>query len=60
MCRLSVAFEKSFLPNAGVGLAREEFVINSYIKIHPLALLRFDQLKDKQVKRQIEELEAGL
>ena len=53
------AFEKSFLPNAGVGLAREEFVINSYIKIHPLALLNFDQLEDKQVKRQIEALTAA-
>ena len=53
------AFEKSFLPNAGVGLAREEFVINSYIKIHPLALLHFDQLQDESTKRQIEELTAA-
>ncbi len=33
------AFEKSFLPNAGVGLAREEFIIASSIGIHPMALL---------------------
>ena len=53
------AFEKSFLPNAGVGLAREEFVINSYIKIHPLALLHFDQIEDDSTKRQIEALTAA-
>jgi len=39
------AFEKSFIPNDGVGLAREEFIINSYIKIHPNALLDYDRLK---------------
>ena len=32
------AFEKSFLPVAGVGLAREEFIIASYIGIHPMTL----------------------
>ena len=53
------AFEKSFLPNAGVGLAREEFVINSYIKIHPLALLHFDQLKDEAIKQEIESLTSA-
>jgi pyruvate,water dikinase len=39
------AFETSFLPNDGVGLAREEFVINTYIKIHPLALMNYNKLK---------------
>ena len=34
-----LAFKYSFLPNKGVGLAREEFIINNYIKVHPLALL---------------------
>src|SRR5690606_109121 len=53
------AFEKSFLPNEGVGLAREEFIINSYIKVHPLALLRFDELKDQQVKKEIAQLTVG-
>ncbi len=53
------AFEKSFIPNDGVGLAREEFIINSYIKIHPLALLHFDGLQDEQVKNQISELTFG-
>ena len=44
------AFEFSFIPNDGVGLAREEFIISSYIKIHPLALLHYDELKDKKAK----------
>jgi pyruvate,water dikinase len=39
------SFEKSFLPNDGVGLAREEFIIASDIGIHPNALLNYDKLK---------------
>ncbi|MBN1377509.1 phosphoenolpyruvate synthase [Candidatus Woesearchaeota archaeon] len=50
------AFELSFLPNSGVGLAREEFIINSYIKIHPKALLDFENIKDKKAKKKIEKL----
>ena len=50
------AFEFSFIPNDGVGLAREEFIISSYIKVHPLALLHFDKLKDKKTKSIINEL----
>lgn len=38
------AFSLSSLPNDGVGLAREEFIISSAIQIHPLALLHFDAL----------------
>ena len=38
------AFEKSFLPNQGVGLAREEFIIASNIGIHPMALLNHEHL----------------
>ncbi|MGE4293680.1 MAG: phosphoenolpyruvate synthase [Desulfovibrio sp.] len=53
------AFEKSFIPNDGVGLAREEFIINSYIRIHPLALLRFHELEDERLKARIEELTLG-
>jgi pyruvate,water dikinase len=53
------AFALSFIPNDGVGLAREEFIITSTIKIHPLALLNYDQLTDAGVKRQIDELTAG-
>lgn len=53
------AFAYSLLPNDGVGLAREEFIIDSHIKIHPLALLHFDQVKDKAVRAQIRELTKG-
>ncbi|QQS19817.1 phosphoenolpyruvate synthase [Candidatus Saccharibacteria bacterium] len=53
------AFSYSLLPNDGVGLAREEFIIDSHIKIHPLALLRFPEVKDKAVRAQIKELTKG-
>jgi pyruvate,water dikinase len=53
------AFDFSFLPNKGVGLAREEFIINSFIKIHPLALIHFKKLKDAKTKKQIEKLTFG-
>lgn len=54
-----LAFEESFIPNEGVGLAREEFIINSYIQVHPLALLHFDKVKNPETRKQIEELTAG-
>ncbi len=47
------------LPADGVGLARMEFVINNVIKVHPLALTRFDQLTDAEVKQRITELTRG-
>jgi len=53
------AFGFSFIPNDGVGLAREEFIINNYIKIHPLALLNYTGLKDKETKRRIDEITVG-
>jgi len=42
-----LAFQQGQIPNNGVGLAREEFIINSHIGIHPLALLNYDTLKKK-------------
>lgn len=42
------AFKYSFLPQSGIGLAREEFIINNYIKIHPLALIEY---QDKNQSR---------
>ena len=45
-----IAFKTSFLPNDGVGLAREEFIIAEKIKIHPLALYHFRKLKDQKLK----------
>ncbi len=53
------AFRLSFLPNSGVGLARMEFIISNAIKIHPLALLKFDNLEDLNVKAEIERLTQG-
>ncbi len=43
-----LAFSQSFLPNDGVGLAREEFIINNSIKIHPNALLDYKEFKKKK------------
>ena len=54
-----IAFLSSFIPNDGVGLAREEFIINDQIKIHPLALINYGKLKDKKAKKKIDELTAG-
>jgi pyruvate,water dikinase len=53
------AFAYSQIPNDGVGLAREEFIIDSHIKIHPLALLHFNKVKDAAVRETITELTRG-
>ena len=50
------AFQLSFYPNDGVGLMRIEFIITHFIKAHPMALVKFDELKDENTKREIEEL----
>jgi len=57
------AFSQGQLPSDGVGLAREEFIINSHIGIHPMALLRFYELKEKSLKNKrlrktVEEIEG--
>ncbi|NHC36656.1 phosphoenolpyruvate synthase [Scytonema millei] len=52
------AFSFSAIPNDGVGLARLEFIIANYIKIHPLALLHFDRLEDEAEKAKIAEMTA--
>ena len=44
----SQAFALSAIPNAGVGLARTEFIVTNHIGIHPMALARYPQLKDAQ------------
>jgi len=53
------AFAYSMIPNDGVGLAREEFIIDSHIKIHPLALLNFDEIKDPHTRGLINEITYG-
>ncbi|MCX2720929.1 phosphoenolpyruvate synthase [Roseibium salinum] len=47
------------IPADGVGLARMEFVISNHIRVHPMALVRYDQLKDEAAKREIADLTAG-
>ena len=57
-----MAFQYSFLPVDGVGLAREEFIIANKIMIHPLALSYYDKIKSKLTKEEkskIEELTIG-
>ena len=54
-----LAFKFSRIPNAGVGLAREEFIINNFIKVHPLALLNHKKLGDEKLTRKINELIGG-
>ena len=55
----SAAFRWWHLPTEGVGLARMEFVINSGVKVHPLALTRFDELKDEVARAEIEVMTKG-
>ena len=51
-----LAFATSFLPNDGVGLARLEFIINEYIKAHPMALLHPDRVTDRDTRNDLETL----
>jgi len=53
------AFSLSSIPCDGVGLARVEFIFTNYIKIHPLALINFKTLKDKEVKEKISKVTYG-
>jgi pyruvate,water dikinase len=55
----SLAFRFSHIPNKGVGLAREEFIINNYIGIHPLALLAHRALNDKDLSNTIRDRIIG-
>lgn len=54
-----IAFKFAHLPNAGVGLAREEFIINNYIRVHPMALLKHRALNDKDLSEQIRKITLG-
>jgi pyruvate,water dikinase len=55
----SAAFRWWRLPCQGIGLARMEFIISNIIKIHPMALVHYDQLKDKGARHHIERLTRG-
>ncbi len=54
-----MAFHYSHFPNKGVGLAREEFIINNYINVHPMALLKHRQLNDPELSAKIESMIRG-
>ena len=53
------AFSLCKLPNDGVGLARMEFIINNYIKVHPMALVHPEQVADEAERQEIERLTFG-
>jgi pyruvate,water dikinase len=55
----AAAFRWWRIPADGVGLARMEFVVSNHIKVHPMALVHFDTLKDEQAKAEIAALTAG-
>lgn len=50
------AFRLSFYPNKGIGLMRLEFIINNAIRIHPMALIKYDELIDTKAREEIDVL----
>ena len=54
-----VAFQTSFLPNDGVGLARMEFIVAEHIKVHPMALVHPERIDDAAAREQIARLTEG-
>jgi pyruvate,water dikinase len=55
----AAAFRWWRLPSDGVGLARMEFIVGNLIRIHPMALVRYGELKDRKARREIEALTRG-
>jgi pyruvate,water dikinase len=55
----AAAFRWWRIPVDGVGLARMEFVVSNHVKVHPMALVRYEALKDEQAKRTIADLTQG-
>jgi pyruvate, water dikinase len=53
------AFKLSFYPNHGVGLVRIEFTITHEVQVHPMALIKFDELKDEKLKQKIDRITKG-
>jgi pyruvate, water dikinase len=54
-----LAFQTSFLPVDGVGLARMEFIISEAIKVHPMALIHPERIEDAAERVEVERLTAG-
>jgi pyruvate,water dikinase len=59
MANPAAAFRWWRMPAGGVGLARMEFVVSNHIKVHPMALVHYEGLKDAKAKTQIAELTEG-
>jgi len=59
MANPAAAFRWWRMPADGVGLARMEFVVSNHIKVHPMALVHYDTLKDEDAKATIAELTQG-
>ncbi len=55
----AAAFRWWRLPAEGIGLARMEFIINNIVKIHPMALIHYDELEDKEAWQQIRDMTQG-
>lgn len=55
----AAAFNWWQLPAEGIGLARMEFIINNLIKIHPMALVNYDQLQDRDAWKTIRDMTQG-
>jgi pyruvate,water dikinase len=51
-----LAFKTSFIPNDGIGLARMEFIISEYIKVHPMALVHPEKVTDTKQRAEIEHI----
>lgn len=47
------------LPADGIGLARMEFVVTNHIRVHPMALVKYDELTDEAAKAEIAAITAG-
>ena len=54
-----LAFKVSMLPSNGIGLLREEFIINNYIKVHPLALINYNSIPDFNIRDEIDQITCG-
>ena len=55
----SIAFRWWRLPADGVGLARMEFIIGNLIRVHPMALVHYDKVKDARARAQIAQITRG-
>lgn len=54
-----IAFQTSFLPTDGVGLARMEFIVAEHIRVHPMALVHGERIDDVAVRTEIAQITKG-